>query len=309
MSRWEYRRGLQEVGDGLYAYLQPDGGWGWSNAGLIAGSEGSLLVDTLFDLHLTREMLEAMRAVAPDISVLVNTHANGDHCWGNELVSGARIVATARTAAEMVEGSQPASLQALKATDGAIGEFARRAFGAFDFDGISVTPPSETFSGELRLEVGGHEVALLEVGPAHTQGDTLVYVPDQRILFAGDIVFNGGHPVIWAGPVSNWIAALDRILALDLQVLVPGHGPIADKRAAEAMRKHLAYLHGEARARFQAGMAAEEAARDIDLSPFAGWGERERVAANVLELYAEFEGGAGVPAPAALAAMAAYSAG
>lgn len=113
-ERWRYSRGLHEVGDGLYAYLQPDGGWGWSNAGLVVDGGDCLLVDTLFDLRLTREMLDAMRPVAPAISVLVNTHANGDHCWGNQLLRGTTMVAAATTAAEMIEGTQPAALHAFE---------------------------------------------------------------------------------------------------------------------------------------------------------------------------------------------------
>src|SRR5882757_4274428 len=103
-DQMSYTQGLQEVGDGLYAYLQPDGGWGWSNAGLIADGEQTLLIDTLFDLALTEEMLRAMRRAVPAaerIDTLVNTHANGDHCYGNQLVAGARIVASERTAEEM----------------------------------------------------------------------------------------------------------------------------------------------------------------------------------------------------------------
>src|SRR5689334_19110153 len=105
-----YRRGLHELGNDLYAYLQPDGSWGWSNAGLIVSGAGAgdqaLLVDTLFDLALTQRMLDEMRratAAAERIGVVVNTHANGDHCWGNQLVPGARIVASRAGAAEMTE--------------------------------------------------------------------------------------------------------------------------------------------------------------------------------------------------------------
>src|ERR1700734_1904290 len=101
-----YVKGLQEVGDGLYAYLQPDGGWGWSNAGLVVDGDRTLLVDTLYDLALTEQMLEAMRKAVPaavQIDTLVNTHANGDHCYGNQLVGEAMIVASAKTAEEMSE--------------------------------------------------------------------------------------------------------------------------------------------------------------------------------------------------------------
>ena len=106
-ERFRYEKGLHALGDGLYAWLAPDGSWGWSNAGLVVDGEASLLVDTLFDLPLTREMLAAMRSAEPraaaSIDVLVNTHANGDHCYGNELVAGAEIVASRATAAEMSE--------------------------------------------------------------------------------------------------------------------------------------------------------------------------------------------------------------
>src|SRR5580692_10529227 len=104
--RRPYERGLTEVGEGIHAYLQPDGGWGWSNAGLVSDGEATLLIDTLFDLKLTEAMLTEMRRAVPAaarIDTLLNTHANGDHCYGNQLVSGARIVATERTAAEMLE--------------------------------------------------------------------------------------------------------------------------------------------------------------------------------------------------------------
>ena len=97
-----YSKGLRDLGDGIYAYLQPDGSWGYSNAGLVADSGESLLVDTLFDLHLTAEMLQAMRRAEPAaqrIGTLVNTHANGDHCYGNQLVEGARVITSAATAA------------------------------------------------------------------------------------------------------------------------------------------------------------------------------------------------------------------
>ena len=92
-----YRKALEDLGQGVYAWMQPDGSWGYSNAGLITDGEECLLVDTLFDLALTREMLSAMQDATPaaqTIDALVNTHANGDHTFGNQLVGGARIIAS-----------------------------------------------------------------------------------------------------------------------------------------------------------------------------------------------------------------------
>lgn len=281
-----YSRGLHELGDGCYAYLQPDGSWGWSNAGLVVGDGASLLVDTLFDLALTAQMLEAMaplRAGAP-IATVVNTHANGDHCYGNQLVAGAEIVASRATAEEMRE-VPPAMLAALSAAPGAVGELFRGFFGAFDFRGIELHPPTRTFDGQLELTIGGRGVELIEVGPAHTRGDTLVHVPDARAVYTGDILFIGGTPIVWAGPLSRWIAACDRILAMDVETIVPGHGPVTDKGGVEQVRAYLAHVEAEAAARFRAGMSAWDAARDIALGEFAALGERGRIAVNVEAVY------------------------
>lgn len=290
-----YAKGLHEVGDGLYAYLQPDGSWGWSNAGLVVDGEATLLVDTLYDLALTEQMLQAMRRAVPAaarIDTLVNTHANGDHCYGNQLVGGARILASERTAAEMPE-LPPAAMAALVEQAPAMGElgaFFLECFGAFDFDGIELALPDETFSGELSLSVGGRELQLLEVGPAHTRGDTLVHVPAQRVLFSGDILFSGAHPIAWAGPVSNWIAACERILAMDVETIVPGHGPLAGPDAVRELKAYFEYLYEQARACHAQGMTPLQAARAIALDRWADWGERERLVVNVANVYAELDG-------------------
>jgi glyoxylase-like metal-dependent hydrolase (beta-lactamase superfamily II) len=290
-----YTRGLHEVGDGLYAYLQPDGGWGWSNAGLVVDGESTLLVDTLYDLALTEQMLTAMRRAVPaaaQIDTLVNTHANGDHCYGNQLVGGARIVASQRTAAEMSElpPSVMAALIEQAPKMGRLGEFFLQCFGAFDFSGIELALPGQTFSGELALQVGERELRLVEVGPAHTRGDTLVHAPAQRVLFSGDILFSHAHPIAWAGPVSNWIAACERILAMDVDVIVPGHGPLAGHDAVRELRAYFEYLYAEARARHAEGMTPLQAARSISLARWADWGEPERLVVNVANIYSELSG-------------------
>ncbi len=288
-----YTRGLHELADGIWAYLQPDGGWGWSNAGLITGGGGSLLVDTLFDLRLTAEMLEQMRDVTPagaPIASVVNTHANGDHCYGNALLGDAEIIATARCAEEMLQLPPAAMAAMLQSADslGAAGRFVQRIFSPFSFDDIPLAPPTRTFEGQLDLLVGGRPVTLLEVGPAHTAGDAVVHLADDGIVFTGDILFHGGHPIVWAGPVANWIAACDRVLALHPSVVVPGHGPLATPGALVDLKGYFELLTAEARIRYDAGMTALQAARDVDLGPYAGWSEAERVVANVHALYRDF---------------------
>lgn len=294
LERFAYRKGLHDVGGGVYAWLAPDGSWGWSNAGLVVDGEASLLVDTLFDLALTGEMLGAMRRAEPRaaarIDVLVNTHANGDHCYGNSLAAGAEIIASRACAEEMLE-TPPEVLAGLVAgvggQDTALGRFVRRAFGPFRFEGIRLATPTRTFEGRLDLRVGDKRVELLELGPAHTRGDVIVHLPDEGVVFTGDLLFVEGTPIVWEGPVSHWIAACDRILALGAGVLVPGHGPVTDRRGPEAVKAYLEHLVREVRPRREAGMDAWSAARDIDLGPFAGWSDPERIVVNVDTLYRE----------------------
>ena len=296
MPRFSYTKGIHELGNGCFAWLQPDGGWGWSNAGLVTDAGASLLVDTLFDLALTREMLAAMRRATPAaarIGVLVNTHANGDHCYGNVLVRDAEIIASKATAEEMAE-VPPALMQRLLESAeqlGPAGAFFRRVFGAFDFRGIEPVLPTRTFERELRLPVGGKSVSLLEVGPAHTRGDVLVHSPEDRIVFTGDILFIEGTPIVWEGPVANWIRACERIEAMDVDVVVPGHGPITDRDGARRVREYLSFVHAAARERFDAGLPARDAAHDIELGAYTDWRDAERIAVNVETAYREFRGG------------------
>jgi len=284
---------LEDLGGGLFAWLQPDGSWGLSNAGLIADEEASLLVDTLYDLPLTKRMLDAMADATPaarKIDTLVNTHANGDHCFGNELVEGARIITSTATAKEWDE-VPPAVMEGMLANAdqmGKAGEFLKRSFGAYQFKGITPTRPTETFDGQMNIQVGDRTVELIEVGPAHTRGDVIIHVPSTRTIFTGDILFIEGTPIMWEGPVANWIAACEKIVALDPEVIVPGHGPLTDTKGALAVRDYLIYVRDEARKRFDAGLSIRDAAHDIALGDYSAWLDSERIAVNVATLYREF---------------------
>ena len=311
---------LHELGNGLYAYTQLPGSWGWSNAGLITDGDQSLLVDTLFDQRLTGEMLASMRRAAPAasrIGTVVNTHGNGDHCYGNALVADAQIIGTPGCVEDLREGTPARNQLLLRAAAliGALGAggkllgrvlnsmgidrvallaeagpLALPKLGHFDFGGVDLTLPNRTFEGELELQVGDKKVVLIEVGPAHTRGDAVVWVPGDRTLFTGDILFNQSHPVVWEGPVSNWIDALRSLLEMDIETVVPGHGPLTDKSGIAAMLRYLELLSAEARARYDAGMSVEEAARDICLDEFKSWIDAERIYVNVHTLYRDFAG-------------------
>lgn len=307
---------LVELADGVHAYLQ-QGSWGFSNAGLVACGGHSLLVDTLFDLRSTERMLREMRRVvkaASSIKTVVNTHANGDHCWGNQLVSGAEIVSSRLAAEEMLELS-PALMRSLVQAAGFLArlgptarglvgllgklgvprvgplaeaaEFVVDCFGAFDFRGIRLTLPTRTFDGRLSVTVGDLPVELIQVGPAHTKGDLVVYLPKQRLVFTGDILFIGTHPIAWEGPVQNWISACDRLLELDVDVVVPGHGPVTTKDGIRQTKAYWEQLQKAVKQGHAAGVPPSELARQLLSLGFHGWTEAHRLAVNVDTMYRE----------------------
>jgi glyoxylase-like metal-dependent hydrolase (beta-lactamase superfamily II) len=288
-----YVKGLHEVGPDVWAWLAPDGSWGWSNAGLIAGAGESLLVDTLFDLRLTRELLAAVYSAVHDrpLTSAVNTHANGDHCYGNELLDpSVRIYAAGGSVSEM-EHVPPALLATMTSADlgPVVTPYIERSFGPFQFDGITLRMPDVEFDGELTVDVGGREVRLIDLGPAHTAADTVVHVPDADVLFTGDLLFIGGTPIMWTGPVGNWIAACDAMLELRAGVIVPGHGPVTDDDGVRAVRGYFTYIEEAGRSAHARGESYLEAASRIDLGPFASLGDAERIVVTMYALYRDLD--------------------
>ncbi|MFC3979804.1 fumarylacetoacetate hydrolase family protein [Streptosporangium jomthongense] len=292
-SRLPYTRGLHEVGADVWAWLLPDGGYGLSNAGLVAGEGASILVDTLFDLPLTAEMLHAMGHVTArhPLTHAVLTHSNGDHTHGNQLLGeGVEIVAATATGAEMPHEMPAELLTATQVMDvGPATPYLRERFGPFDFGGIRLRLPDRTYDGELTLDVGGREVRLTNLGPAHTGADTVVHVPDAGVLFAGDLLFVGCTPIVWSGPVGNWIAACDRMIATGAHTIVPGHGPVTDPDGVRAVRGYLTHVVEQADAAHARGVPFAEAARTVDLGEYATWLDAERIVVNLHRRYRELD--------------------
>jgi glyoxylase-like metal-dependent hydrolase (beta-lactamase superfamily II) len=285
---------LREIAPHVFAALVPDRGWSWSNAGFVARGDG-LMVDTFMDVRRTRESLALLAdAGAAQPARLVNTHHNVDHCWGNQLFRGREIIAHRRAAEHMAKDLTPAALAALVSAEQAspgLAWFAGDLRGHFDFSEVEVTLPSRLIDGDLALEVGGTPVRVLSVGPAHTAGDVLVHLPEDDVLFAGDVIFRGCTPLGWEGTFAGWIAALERIVALAPAVIVPGHGPLCAVEGAEEMIAYFRYVEAEAGRCFARGLSLEEAACAIELGPYARWSQPERLVFNLARAYRELAGG------------------
>jgi cyclase len=283
---------LQEIAKDVYACLQPDRGLGYSNSGLI-NRGGGLVVDTFWDLPHTRELIaQYARVWREPARRVVNTHSNGDHCWGNQLFPQAELIGHRLCAAGFAKES-PAMLQALRAAadgeDRALVSLGRK-LADWDFSGIEPRPPTRLIDDRLSLDLDGVTAELLYVGPAHTAGDVIVHLPNERIVFTGDVLFRRCTPIGWEGTYDKWTAALDAIVALGPQVVVPGHGPLCGVEGPREMKAYLEYVRSESKRFFAQGLTALEAAKRMDLGPYAGWTEPARVVFNVERAYRELRG-------------------
>jgi cyclase len=287
--KWE--TGLREVAPHTYAYLQYDGSWGISNAGFLVGDDGLLVIDATMVASMAQAFIEQIRRVSDKpYRHLINTHSHPDHTGGNRLFAGAEIIAHRICREEMArqavppEGgdSRPGLMASMPRTPAM-----QRMFEMVANDsGRHIPLPTLTYEDKLTLLYGETEVELLYYGPAHTFGDTLVYFPQSKVLFAGDIAFFYSMPLV-GGKVGGWLNVIERIKELDVDLIVPGHGPVGGKQELDDEREYFEFLMEQSRGCFAQGMTPEEAAKKIDLGPYAEWPEAERFVANVAVAYSE----------------------
>ncbi len=308
--------GLRELAPRTWAWLQPDGGLGESNAGLVAGDGEALLVDTLWDERLTRRMLGAMAPLLAETPLrrAFVTHPDGDHWWGNAVLpADAEVLALEACDRAMRAEAPPRVLAGMAATAGAlrrapgrVGATAGRMrdqFAPFAWRGVRLryadrvleltertTVGGRTLSGAT-LDVGGRELRVLDLGPAHSPADAVVHVPDARLVFAADLLFVGVTPIMWHGPVETWLAALEALLALDAETYVPGHGPPCGRAEIERLAGYWRWLRDAVAERRAAGRSAGAAARELLRSPehraFGDWLAPERILVNVATICRE----------------------
>jgi cyclase len=273
--------GLIEVADGVFAYVQAGGGLCVSNAGLIVGPDGCIVIDALFAPSMTRAFRDEIRRVTDKpVRLLINTHHHIDHTLGNALFPEAQTISHANARREQ----QRVGLGVLDLLRPRIPQLVAEA------EGVQPRLPDLTFDGELTLHLGERSVRLVHFGPAHTIGDALVVLPQERLLFAGDVAFYYVTPLAFEGHVGGWLDVCDQVERLEVDTVVPGHGPVGGRAELREMRGYLASVREQTRAAFDAGRSEEEAARAIDLGDYASWGEPERLPLNVGRLYQEFRG-------------------
>lgn len=277
---------LEEIVDGVHAWVQPDGSWWLNNAGAITGGDGTLVVDTCATEERTRRFLDAL-AVATGgepVRFAVNTHEHGDHTYGNCLLPpeasliGHENMRAALLVDPVIDGCPPAWEPVPE-----WGNVTRRV-------------PSIVVRSDLTVFTGTRRVDLLHPGyDAHTTGDLIAWLPEERVLFSGDLVFHGLTPLVSGGSVDGALRVLDWLADFEPDYLVPGHGPIVGSTGLSTVlgdhERYYRFVLSLAEEGRREGRSPLEAARLAELEEFAGWADGERLVLNLHRAYADAAGG------------------
>jgi cyclase len=292
-----------EVADGVFAYVQPDGSWWINNTGFVIGDGEVVAVDASSTQRRTRALLDAIAGRSPQpVRTLVNTHHHGDHTNGNCLFTDAAVVGH-RNCREGVRAQTIGGLDLV--------------FGPVEWGTLTTRPPNVVLDERLDVFAGDRLVELHYIGtPAHTTGDVVAWLPAERVLFAGDLVFNGGTPFVLMGSVEGALEALERVRGFGATTIVPGHGPVCGATTIDptldAVKGYLTLVLDVAHRAHDAGISPLEAARETDLGAFADLHDSERLVGNLHRAMAELSGaprGAPVDVPAAFMDMLALNGG
>ncbi|MET9497752.1 MBL fold metallo-hydrolase [Streptomyces sp. NPDC006552] len=268
---------FSEVADGVHAYVQPDGGWCLNNAGLLVADDACLLIDTVATEARARRLREqVLRLAGRAPRFVVNTHFHGDHTFGNFVFPEATVV-----------GHERARQDAAAAGTHLTGLWPDVCWGE-----LEIVVPALTYRDRMELHLGDHRARLLHVGPAHTTGDTVVWLPGPRVLFTGDVVMAGVTPFCPMGSVSGSLHALAQLRALDAVTVVPGHGPVGGPELFDTDEGYLRRLQRLAADGIAAGLTPLETAREAGPGPYAELLDAERLVPNLHRAYAEALGAA-----------------
>ncbi|MGF1579494.1 MAG: MBL fold metallo-hydrolase [Gemmataceae bacterium] len=294
---------FQQVSPHCYAVLNEKNRLCDSNSGFI-NSGGGAVIDTQSDLAHARQLIELLRVVSPSLpKYVINTHEDIDHVGGNQLFEDAQIIGHKTLPDRIKEVADPMRLQ--KLLHGVKGFWTRlllkflhpglTAVGQqlgedYNFDDMRVAPPTTLLDERHDLNLDGIEVQLIYVGPAHQMGDVIVHVPQERVVFSGDIIFQKCTPMGWVGTYENWLKALDLIIALNPESIVPGHGPVCSVEDAKRMKAYLNYVRAEAKKGFDQGLTSIDVAKRIDFRDFGEWHCPSRIYCNIERAYREFSG-------------------
>lgn len=273
---------LVELAEGVYGCIHKFGGKAICNVGVVDNGEETIIFDSFLSPDVAKELLEAVKEMdLSPIKYVVNSHSHNDHIRGNQVFPNeVKIISTTRTS-ELIEKWEPLDIAEEK-------KFAPERFSYYDslynsFEGDTLSreyqqilmwrPYYETLSNshiEVKTRLPdlfvdnvqnfdgpNRRIQLISKGQGHTESDLIMYLPNDKILFTGDLVFNKCHPYVPHGSISKWKDWLDFMNSIDIQTIMPGHGDIGSKDLVDHMKDYLTNLEISARNMYRNGQVKE----------------------------------------------------
>jgi len=266
---------VRELVPGVFAFV---GGDGRTNSGFVVTEEGVVVIDTQGPPELAGLLKEKIREkTGKPVVFVINTHYHGDHAFGNQYFGEGLIIAHENTRDALIEKDE-----------GHRAMF-RKFFGEDSLREFSLTLPEVTFTGKMTLRLGTRTIELVHAGGrAHTGGDIFVWLPEERVVFAGDLLYKGRLPLLNDGDTIGALEALDAIAMTDASMLVPGHGPVASMEDAARYRGFIEALRAEVRGMIDKGMGKNEVTKAISLPAYSSWiMYKEWLPANAAKVFDE----------------------
>lgn len=266
-----------QLANGVFAFLQECRIW-YSNAGVIVSDGNALVIDSLTNKAMADTFLsEIQRVTDKRIAFVINTHSHPDHTLTNHLFSSATTICS--------RAGRKWSERFLSKQDVLLRKFAE-FFPDISFEGSKYTLQNLTFEKELSFFRNNGEIRLIELGPGHSESDVVVYLPQEKIVFCGDVFMNGLPPLPSEGHMSSTIANLMRLESLNADIYVPGHGEIGRLKDIVEYRCLMESIQAQARTRFDKGLSYDQAVQS-----FASGGiPLPFIKPSLLSCYYEFSG-------------------
>lgn len=269
---------LIKLADGVYGFIGKEGA---TNSGFIVTNEGVVVIDTQGPKDLAILLKKKIQEVTDKpVIYVVNTHYHGDHTFGNQYFREAKeIISHENTKKNLIEKDKQHREQF------------KKLFGENALEGLELTLPTKLFKDTLTLRAGGKTIELAYLGRGHTDGDIIVYLPIERIMFGGDLLYK--DRLSWLGDAyaSEWIETLDKLKHFDAVIHVPGHGDIGNIGMLQNFQQYLMDLQLEVKKYIEKGKTLDEMKKEINLPKYKNWLKyKEWLPANVEKVYKEITG-------------------
>lgn len=267
-----------KLADGVYGFI---GKQGAANSGFVVTNEGVVVIDAQGPKDLALLLKKKIHEITDKpIVYVINTHYHGDHTYGNQYFKEAKeIISHENTQKNLIEKDKQHREQF------------KKFFGENALEGFELTLPTKTFKDTLTLRAGGKTMELAYLGRGHTDGDIIVYLPIERIMFGGDLLYKDRLPWLGDAYISDWIETLKALKNFDAGIYMPGHGNIGNIDMLFALQQYLVDLELEVKKHIEKGKTIDEIKKEITLPKYKNWLKyKEWLPLNAERVYKEITG-------------------